>query len=60
MVFIFSLYIRSLLAFSFNDFTAHNKSKVICVPKYFITVFGQINLHFVHVVVFLLLVIELT
>ena len=69
MVFVFSPYIWKFTScfqfqvnLTFNDLTAQNMSKVICVPNTtfwpnFIAKFSF--LHFYHVV-FLLLVIELT
>ena len=65
MVFVFSPYIRKFTSrfqfqvnLTFNDFTAQNMSKVICVPNISLNYhFG----HFVHGVLFLLLlVVELT
>ena len=54
MVFVFSPYIWKFTScfqfqvnLTFNDFTAQNMSKVICVPHFFI-------MHFVHGVLFLL------
>ena len=63
MVFVFSPYIWKFTSYfqfqvnlTFNDFTAQNMSKVK------LSLFGQIitKFHFVHGVLFLLLVVELT
>ena len=64
MVFVFSPYIWKFTScfqfqvnLTFNDFTVQNLSKVICVPNI------SLNYHFldfVHGVLFLLLVVELT